>query len=587
MTDQELAKALIRAGLVTLGQVQDAARRRTPGKSLGEVLVAEGLITAGQLADLTGGEESAPAETKGKGTAVDLSSLRIDPEALPLIDRDTAVKLQLIPIALEGNVLKVAMVDPHNLPVQDEVARLTGKRVEAVAATIEQIMQAINQCYTSAAMSHAADVAAATVARPVADDMEDIHELVDQAPTVRIVTAILEEAVKMGASDIHVEPREDGLFLRYRVDGLLRPPRKLDKQMQAGIVSRLKILAGLDIAESRLPQDGRFRQAFHGRQIDFRTSTLPCYHGEKVVLRLLDKSALKTDLRDLGFLPEVGRQFEELVMRPQGMILVTGPTGSGKSTTLYAALNRCKSETKNVVTVEDPIEYQLEGINQTQVQYDIGLDFATQLRAILRQDPDTILVGEIRDHDTAEMAFRAALTGHLVLSTLHTNDSSSAPVRLIDMEVEPYLIAASVIAVLAQRLVRTICKHCREQYEPSDMELTRIGLTTEDAAKMKFYHGVGCNECGHTGYSGRLGIYELLVLNEPIRKAIVSGATTMEIRHLAVDNKMITLREDGIRKIAAGLTSPEELARVLFEFMDEYSGEQPQPASPAQTPAPA
>jgi len=563
VSDQELAKALMQEGLVTLGQVQEAAQQRGAGKSLGDVLVAMGLITKEQLA------EYAPAEPAGKGTAVDLAHIKIDTEALMLVDRETCVKLQFIPLGVQGGTLRVAMANATDLPAQDEISRVTGKRVEAVAATIQQIMEVVNRCYTSAAMSRAADAASATVGSAGIDNVEDVQELVDQAPTVRIVNAILEEAVKQGASDVHVEPRGDGLYLRYRVDGVLRPPRKLDKPMQAPILSRLKILAGLDIAEMRMPQDGRFRLTLQGRQIDFRTSSLPCYHGEKIVLRLLDKSALKAELSDLGFLPEIGKLFEELVMRPQGMILVTGPTGSGKSTTLYAALNRCKSETKNVVTVEDPVEYQLEGINQTQVHYDIGLDFATQLRAILRQDPDVILVGEIRDRDTAEMAFRAALTGHLVLSTLHTNDASSAPVRLVDMQVEPYLIAASVIAILAQRLVRTICKHCREPYEPSSLDLDRIGLTPTDAAKIKFYHGVGCNNCGHTGFAGRLGIYEVLVMSEPIRKAIFAGATTMEIRRLAVTHRMRTLRDDGLVKIAKGLTTPDELSRVLFEFLDE------------------
>jgi len=331
-----------------------------------------------------------------------------------------------------------------------------------------------------------------------------------------------------------------------------------------------------------MPQDGRFRQTVGNKVIDFRVSTLPTYHGEKVVLRLLDKSSL-VGLERLGFQPEMRQVFEQLILRPQGMILVTGPTGSGKSTTLYAALNYCKSETKNIVTVEDPIEYQLEGINQTQVHPQIGLDFATQLRAILRQDPDVILVGEIRDKETADMAFRAALTGHLVLSTLHTNDAPSTITRLLDMGVEAHIVASSILAVLAQRLVRLICPNCKEPTTPDDFELARLNISAEEASKIKFFRGKGCDNCSYTGYKGRIGVYELMVMSEPIRQKIMQCAPASEIRLTAIKQGMVSLRQDGLNKVRQGLTTVDEVGRVLFTSVeDELRVPQPPPQPEAE-----
>ncbi|MCS6860014.1 MAG: ATPase, T2SS/T4P/T4SS family [Abditibacteriales bacterium] len=598
MTDEQVARALLQAGVVTPEQLQLAASRRTAEKSLAQMLVDLGYVTPQQIQHLAPGAlgQARPAPVAPPRPAppaaapVDLRGRRLDVEVVMKLPRDRAVALQAIPIALHGNTLTVAMADPHNLPAIDEIRRITGHRVEAVPATAAMIMQAINLYYAGSAIDQATALVGEAKDRetPMSPDLQVIQDLVADAPAIRYVNAIIEEAVRQKASDIHLEPRESGFYLRYRVDGLLRPPRELPKEWQNSIIARTKIMAGMDIAESRLPQDGRFRMNVLGRVVDFRVSSLPTLYGEKIVLRLLDRASLILDLTQLGFNEETRQMFEELILKPQGMILVTGPTGSGKSTTLYAALNRTKSETKNVVTVEDPIEYQLEGINQTQVNPRIDLTFARQLRHILRQDPDVILVGEIRDFETAEMAFRAALTGHLVLSTLHTNDAPSAMTRLVDMGIEPFLICSSVIAVLAQRLVRTICANCRAPYQPDPLDLLRIGLSCEEARHIAFTRGVGCPACGYTGFRGRVGVYELMIINEAIRDALMKGMNASQIRRLAIDHGMRTLRDDGIEKMKQGLTTPDELARVLFAFTEDEEMMRPlqRAAAASQAPSP-
>jgi type II secretion system protein E len=586
MTDEQVVRALLQAGAITPEQIQLAASRRAPDKTIAQTLVDLGYVHAHQMQQIAPGALNPPAPRSAStppqtaapqravtqaATPIDLRGRRLDPDVVMLLPRERAVTLQAIPIALNGNVLTVAMSDPNNLPAIDEIRRITGYRVEAVPAQAQVLMQAINIYYVGSAIDQTTALVGEAKDREslTNPDLQDIQDLVDSAPAIRYVNAIIEEAVRQKASDIHMEPRESGFYLRYRVDGLLRPPRELPKEWQNSIIARCKIMAGMDIAENRLPQDGRFRMTVIGRIIDFRVSSLPTLHGEKIVLRLLDRLSLVLDLSQLGFGDETRQTFEELVLKPQGMILVTGPTGSGKSTTLYAALNRTKSETKNVVTVEDPIEYQLEGINQTQVNPRIDLTFARQLRHILRQDPDVILVGEIRDFETAEMAFRAALTGHLVLSTLHTNDAPSAMTRLVDMEIEPFLICSSVIAVIAQRLVRTVCSHCRAVYQPDSLDLMRIGLSLAEAKQMTFVHGVGCPACGYTGYRGRLGVYELMIVKEAIREALMQGKNASQVRRIAIDSGMSTLRDDGIEKLRQGLTTPDELARVLFAFTED------------------
>ena len=401
------------------------------------------------------------------------------------------------------------------------------------------------------------------------DLSDDIAAAVDEAPVVRVVEKIIRDAVAQRASDIHVEPRADVFAIRYRIDGLLQTITELPIDLHRTVVSRLKILGGCDISESRMPQDGRFATLVDGRPIDIRLSTLPTYWGEKVVLRLLDKSTALVSLSQLGMLPDMMKQYDALLHTKQGMILVTGPTGSGKSTTLYASLHKIKDDTLNITTVEDPIEYEVEGVNQTQVHARIDLTFARCLRHILRQDPDIILVGEIRDYETAEMAFRAALTGHLVLSTLHTNDAHSAATRLMDMRVEPYLIASCVIGVLAQRLVRRICPRCKEQYEPTALEIEELRLKPEQAQRIRFYRGRGCEQCRNTGHHGRVGLFELMVMTNELRDLIVRRANAAELRQAAIRAGMKTLRYDGLSKINAGITSASEVTRVLLGGEDE------------------
>ncbi|MFQ6097933.1 MAG: GspE/PulE family protein, partial [Armatimonadota bacterium] len=436
----------------------------------------------------------------------------------------------------------------------------------------QELREAIDQYYAAQARSRllepGEDVRDATASVREIDLAAGIDEnliaMLDQAPVVRIVHNILSNAVRMRASDVHAEPREDGLHIRYRIDGQLVTASVLPKDMQKLVISRLKIMAEIDIGESRLPQDNRAMIKVDDRAIDLRVSTLPTYWGEKVVLRILDKAQVLLSLNQLGFTPETLKAYQDLLRTPQGMILVTGPTGSGKSTTLYASLQYLKTDTKNITTVEDPIEYQVEGVNQSQVLPKIDLTFARCLRAILRQDPDIILVGEIRDNETAEMAFRAALTGHLVLSTLHTNDAPSAVTRLVDMGVEPYLIASSVIGVIAQRLVRRICTRCREQTSLSDLEIEQLGLDSEAASRLMAYKGRGCEQCRNTGYYGRVAVYELFTMNNELRHMIMSGAAAADIRRKAIETGMTTLRDDGLQKIHGGVTTAAEVINVIF-----------------------
>jgi len=435
----------------------------------------------------------------------------------------------------------------------------------------EEIQKAIGDYYTRQARESievsqkAKDLSAAVTGSELVSGIDtELVRMLDDAPVVRVVETIIQDAARMHASDIHVEPRADSVQVRYRVDGQLTTVTRLPKDMQRAVLSRIKVLADEDIAESRFPQGGRFDTVIDGRAIDLRISTLPTYWGEKAVMRLLDKSQVFVALSELGFLPQMQKEFEDLVTRPQGMILVTGPTGSGKSTTLYAALHTINEDSINICTVEDPIEYEVEGLNQTQVHPEIDLDFAEFLRHILRQDPDVILVGEIRDLETAQMAFRASLTGHLVLSTLHTNDAPSAVMRLVDIGMPPYLISSSILGVLSQRLVRRICAHCRQQYQPSDDERERLNLTQEQAAKIRFHVGRGCRHCRNTGYSGRVAVYELMKMNNELRTALAQGANAAELRQIAIKSGMKTLRYDALTKVHQGITSAQEVLNVMF-----------------------
>ncbi|MFA4016069.1 MAG: hypothetical protein RUDDFDWM_001170 [Candidatus Fervidibacterota bacterium] len=560
LTDEQLLQALIKGGYVTHQQIRELAKRKPPEKSWSAMLVEANIISQEQLQEVI----------RRIGTTVyptvDLERIHIERTAVAYVPRRIAERLCVMPIRVEGNKIVVAMPDPKRLEVIDQLQQVTGLRVDPVQAPAHQIRAAIERVYGILPSEQATMPQTTSVTAPASVEQLDAEE---GGPALRFARGIITMGVRRGASDIHIEPRERGIVVRYRVDGVLQPPSEpLPPDMAKAIVSAIKVMANMDIAETRLPQDGRIRGVFDGHQIDIRVSSLPTYFGEKLVLRLLDKSTLLTSLDQLGFHPDVQRQFEQLIRRPQGMILVTGPTGSGKSTTLYAALCRIRSESINIVTVEDPIEYQIDGVNQTQVNYDIGLTFATQLRAILRQDPDVILVGEIRDKDTADMAFRAALTGHLVLSTLHTNDAPSTVTRLVDMGVEPYIIGACLIGVLAQRLVRRICKQCKVEYEPTEEELLSVGINPSQAKGLKLYRGTGCSNCHNTGYRGRIGVYELMVIDSELREAISKGANASELRQLAIQKGMRTLIQDAREKMLKGITTPEEVARVVYEFIE-------------------
>jgi len=594
--DDALGRALVQMGLLTPEQLDEAQRAAERDRtSLVQSLLRLGYSTA---QDLARAAEHLPAEdslarrepteaipeevaaeparptgrrARGGGKA-SLESYEIDPEALRNIPKSVAEEHLVLPIQVSEDRMLVAMADPGNVFAIDEIRSRTGKRVEPIEVDEVELRNAIDHYYASRARASVSTEGAATTdiemrlsGSEFALDMDQkLVEMLDQAPVVAIVEQILKEAIRMRASDIHIEPRADNVRVRYRVDGQLMTFTTLPSDMHRYAISRIKIMAGADISETRMPQDGRFGTEVDDRPIDVRVSTLPTYWGEKAVLRILDKSRALVSLNQLGMGQETLHTWERLLHTRQGMLLVTGPTGSGKSTTLYASLHTINDETKNITTVEDPIEYQVTGVNQTQVHPRIDLTFASALRYILRQDPDIILIGEVRDIETAEMAFRASMTGHLVLSTLHTNDAPSAPARLVDMGVEPYLIGSSLIGVIAQRLVRRICPRCREEVEAGELELERLELTAEQAKKMKFHHGRGCAMCRNTGYSGRIGVYELMAITPDVREAIAGGANSTELRRIAIRGGMRTLKYDGLAKVNAGITTASEVVTLLF-----------------------
>lgn len=594
--DEALGRTLVQMGLLTPEQL-DEARRAADRDHAGlvQALLRLGYSTAQDLAraaehlpaaagserrestEATAEEIAAvptrPLGRRGRGRGkVSLESYEIDPEALRSIPKSVAEEHLVLPIQMSEDRILVAMADPGNVFAIDEIRSRTGKRVEPIEVDEVELRNAIDHYYATHARASVSTASAATtnIEMRLSDSDfalnmdQKLVEMLDQAPVVAIVEQILKEAVRMRASDIHIEPRAENVCVRYRVDGQLMTFTTLPGDMHRYAISRIKIMAGADISETRLPQDGRFATEVDDRPIDVRVSTLPTYWGEKAVLRILDKSRALVSLNQLGMSQETMHTWERLLHTRQGMLLVTGPTGSGKSTTLYASLHTINDDTKNITTVEDPIEYQVTGVNQTQVHPRINLTFANALRHILRQDPDIILIGEIRDLETAEMAFRASMTGHLVLSTLHTNDAPSAATRLIDMGVEPYLIGSSLIGVIAQRLVRRICPRCREEVEPSELELERLELSADQAKKMKFHYGRGCAMCRNTGYSGRIGVYELMAITPELREAIAGGANSTELRRIAIRGGMRTLKYDGLAKVSAGITTAGEVVTLLF-----------------------
>jgi type IV pilus assembly protein PilB len=578
-----IGELLLKEKRITPEQLQEALnyQRRNGGK-LGFNLIKLGFVKDDEITALLSKQYGVPS--------IALGQFDVDATVVKLVPAETAQKYQIIPLSRSGATLTIAMTDPTNVFAMDDIKFMTGYNVEPVVASETAVIDAIAKYYgkaAGAAASNAANsgVSALEVASKALEEMPSLEDAGDvevleefeeisaealakqgeEAPVIKLVNVILMSAIQKGASDIHIEPYEKELRVRYRIDGILynimQPPMKF----RDAITSRIKIMSKLDIAEKRLPQDGRIKIRFQDggemRDIDFRVSCLPTLFGEKIVLRLLDKTKLMLDMTRLGFETESLQRFETAISKPWGMVLVTGPTGSGKTNTLYSSIARINTPETNIMTAEDPVEFNLMGVNQVQVRENIGLNFAAALRSFLRQDPNIILVGEIRDFETAEIAVKAALTGHLVLSTLHTNDAPSTINRLMNMGIEPFLVASSLNLVCAQRLVRRICKNCTEPDPTPPPALMQAGFSAEDAKKVVPNRGKGCEKCNNTGYKGRVGLYEVMEITEEIRELVLVGASALELRRKAVEEGMITLRNSGLRKVKEGVTTIEEIVR--------------------------
>ncbi|WP_437963264.1 type IV-A pilus assembly ATPase PilB [Sorangium sp. So ce260] len=562
-TTNRLGELLVREKLISLQQLRQAQEeQRKTGQNLGYALAKLGYISDGEITSFLSTQYRVPA--------VALDEYEIDAEVSRLVSREVCEKHKIIPISRSGTALVVAMADPTNLHAIDDIKFLTGFNVEPVVASETGITEAIERAYNVGPSYDEvlSEFGEEEVGFQVeADDVNvlELEKAAEGAPVVRLVNAILLNAIKKGASDIHVEPYEKKLRVRYRIDGVLMEEMQPPIKLKNAIASRLKIMSSLDIAERRLPQDGRIKLKMgRGREMDFRVSVLPTIWGEKIVLRLLDKSNLQLDMAKLGFDPKPLTDFKWAIGQPWGMVLVTGPTGSGKTTTLYSALSELNQTGSNISTAEDPVEYNLHGINQVQMHDEIGLNFAMSLRSFLRQDPDIIMVGEIRDFETAEIAVKAALTGHLVLSTLHTNDAPSTISRLLNMGVEPFLITASVNLVLAQRLARKICPDCRVPLRVDPRVLLDFGFTEQQVARADLVRGAGCKTCNGSGYKGRVALYEVMRFTDSLKEMVLQGASTAELKAAAIKNGMLTLRMSGIEKVLAGVTTTEEVGRVTM-----------------------
>ncbi len=592
----KLGEILVRENLISPQHLREALDyQREHGGRLGYNLVKLGLVSDDMITAVLSRQYGIPS--------VNLDLFQIDESVLRLIPQEVAQKYSVLPLSRVGATLTLAMVDPTNVFAMDDIKFMTGLNVEPVVVAEASVAQAIAKYYgtsreielasvaleegalegaasngTNGGITHADLVSLDSIdfetdrteAVEVLDDNEEIDlttlsRMSEDAPVVRLVNVLLVDALRRGASDIHVEPYEKELRIRFRIDGVLydvmHPPLKL----RDALISRVKIMSKLDISEKRLPQDGRIKIKVkvdsRSRELDFRVSTLPTLFGEKVVLRLLDKENLMLDMTKLGFEPESLVKFQRNIAKPYGMVLVTGPTGSGKTNTLYSALQSLNTVDTNIMTAEDPVEFNLMGINQVQMKEQIGLNFAAALRAFLRQDPNIILVGEIRDFETAEIAIKAALTGHLVLSTLHTNDAPSTISRLMNMGIEPFLVATSVNLIQAQRLIRRVCKDCKHEHQTPPEALIEVGFSAEEATKVKTYKGKGCSTCNNTGYKGRIGLYEVMEVTDEIRELILIGASALELRKKAIEDGMISLRESGLHKIRSGVTTVEEVVR--------------------------
>jgi len=547
---KKIGEILVEAGYITEEQLEKALEEQAvTGEKLGEILVNKGWLIKEEL-------DQSLAKQIGV-SRFDLSSYIVNPEVISLIPEHLARQYKLMPVFKVENTLTIAMVDPTNVFVIDELQRTAGCMIEPVLVDEMSIHRAHEQYYgTSGSLQ---DI----IASLDKDKIKNFEDLGEEAPVIKLVNLIIVKAIEQSASDIHVEPEDKFLGIRYRVDGILYRKESFPKYLQPAVISRVKIMSGLDVAEKRLPQDGRMLMKVGNKDIDFRVSTCPTIHGENAVLRVLDKSSMAVGLEGTGFSHKQLEMFKDLINQPYGIILVTGPTGSGKTTTLYSALRKLNKEDVNIMTVEDPVEYQFPQIRQVPVNPKIGLTFAAALRSFLRQDPDIIMVGEIRDVETAEIAVQAALTGHLVLSTLHTNDAPTAFPRLVEMGIEPFLVSSSLVGVLAQRLVRKICSHCKEEYLPSTEILA--SLEFEPNAGIKFSRGRGCRLCGNTGYKGRIGIFELLRNSPAVQKLILRKASADEIKEQGKKEGLITLRDSAIQKLLDKVTTVEEVLRVTEE----------------------
>ncbi|MER3453472.1 MAG: type II secretion system protein GspE, partial [Acidimicrobiia bacterium] len=538
----QLGALLVERGLITREQLRAALEEQArTKKSLGRVLIDRRIVSEADLVATLAAQIGLDY--------VDLAEVQVDPTAVASVSASLCRRYQAIPIAWEDGRLVVAMADPSNVFAIDDIRTITGADVKTVVATRTAILEAIDRNNRlDSDVEHVSAEAAQQFEDE--DDLSRIKEVTEDAPIVRLVNLLITQAVQERASDIHIEPTEKDVRIRYRIDGVLHEKMRSPKNIQSGLISRLKIMADINIAEKRVPQDGRVTLRLTDRHVDLRVATLPTVHGEKVVLRILDKSAALLRLEDLGFLDQNLARFSTSYRKPYGMILVTGPTGSGKSTTLYATLNILNDVGKNIITVEDPVEYRLPGINQCQVNVKAGMTFAAALRSILRADPDIVLVGEIRDRETATIAIEAALTGHLVLSTLHTNDASTTPTRLVEMGVEPFLVASALDCVVAQRLARKLCERCKQPYVPGPAELEAVGWDAEEVGEV--YRPVGCGHCGRTGYHGRFAIHEVMLVTEEIERMIVERAHSEDLKKLAVAQGMLTLRQSGLIQVRNG-----------------------------------
>ena len=579
---KRLGEMLMAEGLLTQEQVDQAlAEQRRTGKRLGVVLKDLGVVTEQDIIRVLGVQMGIQHQS--------LSNMIIDQNIVRLLPEILARRHQAVALFQKDRVLTVAMVDPLNVFALDDLSSATGLEIEPAVSTEADVLNAIDRYYGMSASVDEALKGMASLApgsqrhggqgvrkgldrqgaeagdrgQGLEEGSPELGRTAEDAPIIKLVNALIAQAVQKRASDIHVEPGEEGIQIRYRLDGVLCDETTLPKDLQAGVTSRIKVMGEMDIAERRIPQDGRVQVKVGEKEVDIRISTLPVVFGEKIVMRLLDKQSILLGLDELGFSPGILARFQQIIHRPYGLILIVGPTGSGKTTTLYGVINKIHSTEKNIVTIEDPVEYRVKRVNQVQVNTKAGMVFATGLRAILRQDPDILMIGEIRDRETATVAVQAAMTGHLVFSTLHTNDAPSAVARLIDMGVEPFLIASSLTAVLAQRLIRKICGHCKRDHIPDPELLRQLGLFD---ITQGFMRGQGCKECRNTGYSGRVGLFELLALDEPLRQLTVSRASAAEMQAQAQKAGFIQLRQDGLRKAIQGLTTLEEVIRGTQEL---------------------